>query len=98
MKAASAFFTAGLYNNVIENVVVVDGTLTVGVRKSEATANDWSIFDNFRITYYGEIQDLTVYKEAYEAALAAAQAAIHEQQEFFKELAKEYPEKAWMFK
>lgn len=76
MKAASAFFTAGLYNNVIENVVVVDGTLTVGVRKSEATANDWSIFDNFRITYYGEIQDLTIYKEAYEAALAAAQAAL----------------------
>lgn len=76
MKAASAFFTAGLYNNVIENVVVVDGTLTVGVRKSETTANDWSIFDNFRITYYGEIQDLTIYKEAYEAALAAAQAAL----------------------
>ena len=76
MKAASAFFTAGLYNNVIENVVVVDGTLTVGVRKSEAIANDWSIFDNFRITYYGEIEDLTVYKEAYEAALDAAQAAL----------------------
>lgn len=76
MTEASAFFTAGLYNNVIENVVVVDGTLTVGVRKSETTANDWSIFDNFRITYYGEIQDLTIYKEAYEAALAAAQAAL----------------------
>lgn len=75
MKAASAFFTAGLYNNVIENVVVVDGTLTVGVRKSETTANDWSIFDNFRITYYGEIQDLTIYKEAYDAALAAANTA-----------------------
>ncbi len=32
------------------------------------------------------------------ARLAAAQAAIHEHQEFFKELAKECPEKAWMFK
>lgn len=76
MANASAFFTAGLYNNVVENVVVVDGTLTVGVRKSEAVTNDWSIFDNFRITYYGEIEDLTVYKEAYETALAAAQAAL----------------------
>ena len=76
MKDASAFFSAGLYNNVVENVVVVDGTLTVGVRKSEAVTNDWSIFDNFRITYYGEIEDLTVYKEAYETALAAAQAAL----------------------
>ena len=76
MANASAFFSAGLYNNVVENVVVVDGTLTVGVRKSEAVTNDWSIFDNFRITYYGEIEDLTVYKEAYEAALAAAQAAL----------------------
>lgn len=76
MANASAFFSAGLYNNVVENVVVVDGTLTVGVRKSEAVTNDWSIFDNFRITYYGEIEDLTVYKEAYETALAAAQAAL----------------------
>lgn len=76
MANASAFFSAGLYNNVVENVVVVDGTLTVGVRKSEAVTNDWSIFDNFRITYYGEIEDLTVYKEAYDAALAAAQAAL----------------------
>ena len=76
MKDASAFFSAGLYNNVVENVVVVDGTLTVGVRKSEAVGDDWSIFDNFRITYYGEIEDLTVYKEAYDAALAAAQAAL----------------------
>jgi len=32
------------------------------------------------------------------ARLAAAQAAIKEQQAFFKELAEEYPEKAWMFK
>ena len=76
MANASAFFSAGLYNNVVENVAVVDGTLTVGVRKSEAVTNDWSIFDNFRITYYGEIEDLTVYKEAYETALAAAQAAL----------------------
>lgn len=79
MKDASAFFSAGLYNNVVENVVVVDGTLTVGVRKSEAVTNDWSIFDNFRITYYGEIEDLTVYKEAYDAALAAAQAALDDE-------------------
>lgn len=76
MTDASAFFSAGLYNNVVENVVVVDGTLTVGVRKSEAVDSDWSIFDNFRITYYGEIEDLTVYKEAYDAALAAAKAAL----------------------
>ena len=79
MTDASAFFSAGLYNNVVENVVVVDGTLTVGVRKSEAVTNDWSIFDNFRITYYGEIEDLTVYKDAYNAALAAAQAALDDE-------------------
>lgn len=79
MANASAFFSAGLYNNVVENVVVVDGTLTVGVRKSEAVGDDWSIFDNFRITYYGEIEDLTVYKDAYNAALAAAQAALDDE-------------------
>ncbi len=32
------------------------------------------------------------------ARLFAPQAAIHEQQAFFKELAEQYPEKAWMFK
>lgn len=76
MANASAFFSAGLYNNVVENVAVVDGTLTVGVRKSEAVDSDWSIFDNFRITYYGEIEDLTAYKNAYDAAFTAAQAAL----------------------
>ena len=79
MTEASAFFSAGLYNNVVENVAVVDGTLTVGVRKSEAVTNDWSIFDNFRITYYGEIEDLTVYKDTYDTALAAAQAALKDE-------------------
>ena len=73
---AGHFFNTGAYNVVLENVIVVDGTLKIGVKKSEAVANDWTCFDNVRLTYYGEIQDLTIYKEAYEAALAAAQAAL----------------------
>ena len=73
---AGHFFSAGAYNVVLENVIVVDGTLKIGVKKSEAVANDWTCFDNVRLTYYGEIQDLTIYKEAYEAALAAAQGAL----------------------
>lgn len=73
---AGHFFNAGAYNVVLENVIVVDGKLKIGVKKSEAVANDWTCFDNVRLTYYGEIQDLTIYKEAYEAALAAAQAAL----------------------
>ncbi|MGM9710283.1 MAG: hypothetical protein ACI3ZB_11890 [Prevotella sp.] len=73
---AGHFFNAGAYNVVLENVIVVDGTLKIGVKKSEAVAEDWTCFDNVRLTYYGEIQDLTIYKEAYETALAAAQAAL----------------------
>lgn len=73
---AGFFFNTGAYNVVLENVVVVGGALKIGVKKSETAADDWTCFDNVRLTYFGAVEDLTVYKEAYETALAAAQAAL----------------------
>ena len=53
MEGASAFFNEGLYNHSLW-VRITDGTLRVGIRKKEGAINDWTIFDNFRLTYYGE--------------------------------------------
>ena len=50
---ASAFFSAGAYNLVLDPVVVSDGTLKIGVKKTEKVDKDWACFDNFRLTYYG---------------------------------------------
>ena len=73
---ASKFFSAGAYNLALDPVVVSDGTLKIGVKKVEKVAADWACFDNFRLTYYGEVNDVAVFKGAYEAALAAAKAAV----------------------
>ena len=54
MDQASRYFSAGLYDNEIM-VKVTDGTLRLGVRLTEGRAN-WTIFDNFRLTYYGQYQ------------------------------------------
>lgn len=53
MATASTAFTAGLYadNSVI--VAVTDGTLRIGVKKDVKIEADWTIFDNFELTYYG---------------------------------------------
>lgn len=50
---ASAFFSAGAYNLTLDPVVVSDGTLKIGVKKTEKVDKDWACFDNFRLTYYG---------------------------------------------
>lgn len=50
---ASAFFSAGAYNLTLDPVVVSDGILKIGVKKTEKVDKDWACFDNFRLTYYG---------------------------------------------
>lgn len=55
MNAASSFFSANLYWNKIEKVAVTDGTLTIGIKKTTAVGDDWTIFDNFRVQYLGGV-------------------------------------------
>lgn len=73
---ARKFFSAGAYNLKLAPVTVVDGILKIGVKKVEKVGADWACFDNFRLTYYGEVNDVAVYKEAYEEARTAAKAAV----------------------
>lgn len=53
MQAASAGFTAGLYADNSVLVEVTDGTLRIGVKKDTLITSDWTMFDNFELTYYG---------------------------------------------
>ena len=49
---ASFAFGLGLYEQSAE-VIVSDGTLTIGIKKTEHPGTDWTIWDNFRLTYLG---------------------------------------------
>lgn len=52
LNAASAMFSAGLYENRVL-VEVTDNTLRVGIKKTTTTAN-WTVVDNFRLYYLGK--------------------------------------------
>lgn len=53
MSDASVSFTDGLYTIEPVKVVVTDGKITLGAKNDE-NLNLWVIWDNFRLTYYGE--------------------------------------------
>jgi hypothetical protein len=65
----------GMYtgNETAEMVLVSDGTLKVGVKRTNIQSFDWALFDKFVLTYYG-VPDLSDYAKALAAAVAAAQA------------------------
>ena len=50
---AAACFETGAYVNVIEKIVVTDNTLTIGVTREGDAVEDWTVFDTFRLTYFG---------------------------------------------
>ena len=52
--SAGAAFADGRYSGNDVEVIVLDGTLRFGIKKNVHIANDWAIFDNFRLTYLGE--------------------------------------------
>lgn len=54
MAAAVDYFNAGYYKNNKVLFAVSNGSAKIGVRKDKTFAGtDWSIFDNFGLTYYG---------------------------------------------
>lgn len=53
-KSGSAtYFAKGYYADNVLWVNVTNGTLKIGISKSETVENDWVCFDNFQLTYYG---------------------------------------------
>ncbi|MBQ8127636.1 MAG: hypothetical protein IJ176_04475 [Prevotella sp.] len=69
---AAACFTQGFYLNAIEDIVVSDGTLTIGVKKDTQAGTDWCVFDEFKLYYLGE--DISIYETPLAEAKAAAAA------------------------
>ena len=61
--------------NTTGKVNVIGGTLKIGIKRTENSNADWTVFDNAQLTYYGPITDPNAYKELYEEALAAAKDA-----------------------
>ncbi|MCQ2257335.1 MAG: dockerin type I repeat-containing protein [Bacteroidaceae bacterium] len=60
-EAAEAF-SRGLYKNSV-TVIVEDGTLRIGVKKTTHLGCDWTVWDNFELYYYGTGGDnLDAYK------------------------------------
>ena len=49
---ASAAFGKGLYAQSAD-VIVTDGKLTLGIKKTNHPGTDWTVWDNFRVTYLG---------------------------------------------
>lgn len=58
-EAAKAFYY-GYYDNELYFVVGDAGTLRVGVKKTTGAENDWAVFDNFKLTYYGNSVPATI--------------------------------------
>lgn len=77
---ASAAFTQGLYQIESGDIVVTNGKLRIGVKKTVAAdpANNWTIFDNFELYCYGGVTEdglaLLEKTEEYNNALSAAKA------------------------
>ena len=68
MSDASNSFTNGSYTiEPVEFEVKEDGILTIGVRNETAT-NQWVIFDNFQLTYYGPNTSTAISEVAKKAA------------------------------
>lgn len=53
MGGAHSYFQKDLYHNYIY-IYVTGGTLTIGLEKDKLIADDWTIFTNWSLTYYGE--------------------------------------------
>lgn len=54
MQAASLYFAAGKYNNSVTATVGYDGVLTIGIKKNVAVTGDWTIFDNWTLSYVSD--------------------------------------------
>ena len=53
MQAASAYFEDGRYGKNTVFFGVDDNQFTIGLSKSSTLDTDWTLFDNWKLTYYG---------------------------------------------
>ncbi len=77
MWQANQWFKAGHYVVTLENVIVTNGTLKIGIKNtSTATSMAWCCFDNFQLYYHGTAQGDLRTSALYKSIKAAADEAI----------------------
>ena len=57
MRGAQSYFDAGRYQNYLFFVVSDSCAVRIGLSKSELIQSDWTMFDNWTLTYYGNDDD-----------------------------------------
>lgn len=57
METAATYFNAGYYKGNRVFVATDDGKLKIGIYKKATIDGDWTLFDNFGLTYYGNKAD-----------------------------------------
>lgn len=57
-------FAAGRYKTEAVEAIVVDGTLRIGIKKDVHINSDWIAFDNFRLSYLGEVDASEAFQES----------------------------------
>ena len=74
MEGAEVWFAAGHYDNSI--LTAVDGTLKLGFKADKKTAEGtWTLFDNFRLYFYGNSINVTMDEAVAFSALADIEGA-----------------------
>ncbi len=73
MTCAAAYFDLDLYWNEIDVMVDEEGTLTIGLKKTENISSDWTIFNKFELYYMGTETPTAI--QGVEADTEAANAA-----------------------
>ena len=68
MQGVQKAFNRGAYQGGLWFRVEEDGVLTIGIKKDVHIDNDWTIFDNFRLFYYGNGEQPTAVEAAEKAA------------------------------
>lgn len=54
MEGASKYFAQGLYENEVMVTTTTQNTMKVGIQTKTSDGGSWTIFDNFRLYYYGD--------------------------------------------
>lgn len=64
LQNAAYCFANGLYQNPEIEVLVTNGTITIGIRKDEHVYDDWTVFDSFALSYCGadivDVEEITL--------------------------------------
>lgn len=77
MAAAQTYFNEG--NGKVALKFALEGEtndIKVGIVNNDTETDKWTIFRNFTLKYYGSYKDYSIYANDWEAAVAAANAAI----------------------